>query len=833
MLAPARGGRPAGVSARLRAPCLALMLLVAPCAAAAETETANAPDASEQRLQRQAPVRTGLTPLEAPLTLNGRLLGEIRVSVTPDGQGEIDAVRLIALLQPVLDPSALTELQARIGGRQTARFEELSTERLAIAFDPGSLEVKVQPGEAALALQEYRLRGLRDPDPSAFVQPADVAAALSVALEQVYVHDGPAEGRSPLIAFADGFVTLGGFAGTTLRFSGQWSELGGGRERWRRGPAQLVRDDYRTAVRTIAGEFTPSVTAFQGAGPMLGATVERDYGRIRPFQNIVPSGREAVTLERPGVVIVDVNGVETRRLRLQPGRYTLSELSTDYGSKDVRLSVEDSVGRREVALLSYFTGPSLLEVGLSEFSAAAGVREGRERGEYDGPFMLSGFYRRGVRPSLTLGGGAQYADGAWQVSAEATVGTRLGLFRGSAAASQLGGSSGYAAAIDWQHQIDTRVGEFSFSLSAASKTENFGSPFEREKPFLDERFRLDGRVDWRRAAFGATLSAGALDSRGLQPDRRYADITLYSGVGRYSGSLTVGAEKEGRGDWEARVLVGLSVRLHDRSTVNARADTRRSAAALEYFRFPRDDIGDLSGRAVVGRSDDSEGIEGELRYFGNRFIGGLEHRVSYARSATGVEQNLSLVRFAMGAAFAGGHLAVGRPVSNGFVIFPRHRTLSDSHIRIFDEIGYQVGRRDLLGPPLVPLDRNYRIARYEIEVDPLPEGYDIGEGALTIFPSAASGYVSPIGSDASRYVVGRLETADGPVANLAGQVEKEGDPSFEPRPFFTNSSGRFAADRLSPGRYRLMIGGAAAATFEVPEDSQGVINVGVLRTSLP
>ncbi|MEX6887411.1 hypothetical protein AB2C51_34100, partial [Pseudomonas aeruginosa] len=75
-----------------------------------------------------------------------------------------------------------------------------------------------------------------------------------------------------------------------------------------------------------------------------------------------------------------------------------------------------------------------------------------------------------------------------------------------------------------------------------------------------------------------------------------------------------------------------------------------------------------------------------------------------------------------------------------FAIFDRHATLDGAAVTIKDEAGYVVGRQDWLGAPLVPLNRVFSPILDIYDVDPLPAGYDLGDGQLLAFPGSASGY---------------------------------------------------------------------------------------------
>jgi outer membrane usher protein len=177
-----------------------------------------------------------------------------------------------------------------------------------------------------------------------------------------------------------------------------------GRYGFERAATRLTYDDVDTAIRYAAGEVTPRITGFQGSGTILGIAVAQDYQGIRPFENIRPSGRGGVTLDRPSTIIVETNGVETRRLRLDPGRYQLNDLSSQFGANDVRLIVEDDLGRHEVASAAFFTATAMLAGGLTDFGAALGQQEDGEH-RYGGPITATGYVRPGFANRFTLGAG--------------------------------------------------------------------------------------------------------------------------------------------------------------------------------------------------------------------------------------------------------------------------------------------------------------------------------------------------------------------------------------------------------------------------------------------
>src|SRR5690606_21722332 len=209
-------------------------------------------------------------------------------------------------------------------------------------------------------------------------------------------------------------------------------------------------DLFQSAVRLTAGEFAPPVESFQGSRRFLGLSAARAYSTIRPFQNVRPAGRRQFILDRPALVVVEVNGVVVERIRLEAGPYSLSDFPFGQGANTVRLLVEEDSGQREIAVFDLFGGAGLLDPGVMDFGVSAGVLEEGGQLEYGSTLAASGFVRKGITDALTLGANAQWADGRGQIGGLATWGSRLGLVQASAAVSHNGdtGAQGYIVALD-------------------------------------------------------------------------------------------------------------------------------------------------------------------------------------------------------------------------------------------------------------------------------------------------------------------------------------------------------------------------------------------------
>lgn len=769
------------------------------------------------------------TAIDLPLTLNGRFLGTISANVDVSGDGLVDGMRFMALIQPVVTPATLAALRQAGAGRERIPFADLSIPGFRLEFSTTALELKAVVTGEGLNAVDMPLSGTRlPPDPAAFVQPADFSAGANIALAERYIHGG--EGRTPLRGVIDGIVNFGGFDGLTLVTGADYD---GSREDrpWRRRETRLIKDYFGPAIRASLGEFTPLASGFQGSGRIVGFGVERAYSTVRPFQNIRPTGRQEFTLDQESTVDVIINGLTSQTLRLAPGRYSVSDFPFATGANQVQLVVNDATGRNEIAVFDVFSGSDLLGAGVLDFGIAAGRYEGSGSFEYDGPIVATGYARKGFSDNLTGGINAQASRDTQQLGAEAIWGSRLGLLLVEMAASRdrLRGRNGAAASVSYRHVFSTREkDDLRITATAEATSRHFSDVFQPDRGNPDV-WRASTLVQWNAPwQLGLSLGIGLAKARISDALRRQIDLGVSRSIGRANlvGSISFSDGAEGQDD--VRFAVGLTLPLGGRWNSQARYDSNDSRSELIVSRYSTGGLDDISGEARLTNDDRARNISGRVDYIGNRFEAQLTHNRQYdllegGRSA--IESNLSVATFV---GYAGGSLAIGRPTDDAFIIAPVHRSLAGSTVTL--RAGSQtVARSGWFGPPLVPIRRAYGVNSYDVIVDPLPTGYDIGSGSLNVFPSFGSGYRLQIGSDASRIAIGSLIGAEGPLALASGTIAAVDARDFEPRPFFTNRGGRFVADRLAPGQYRILINEVEVARFSIPESSEGVVDVGVLN----
>jgi outer membrane usher protein FimD/PapC len=779
-------------------------------------------------LARPTPV---MNPIQGPLTLEGKYLGDVSGAVDAQGQGMIDAVGLMDLLGPQLSPALRETLASRIAAQAKVNMADLKSDDFSLFFDPLALTFVAALSPEGRVRRKVSFYQNEVVDPKAFDQPAGFSTGANITLAQLYSHT---EDRlSPLQGGIDLFANLGGFDGVTLTTGVDYD--GGSPQRWRRREIRLSKDLFQSAVRVTAGEFAPPIENFQGSRRFLGISAARAYSTIRPFQNVRPAGRRQFILDRPALVVVEVNGIVTERIRLDAGPYSLGDFPFGQGANTVRLLVEDDRGQREIAVFDLFGGTGLLDPGVLDFGASVGVLEQGGQLKYGSTLAATGFMRKGLSDVLTVGANAQVADGRGQVGGLATWGSKAGLiqFSGAASRNDATGKNGYIASVDYLREaVFSKKVDARLVASAQATSRFFQNAFDTSTDNR-ERWRAATRVLVRSGQYSLNAGVAFVKGRG-RPDRTDYNVGLGRSFKRFAVNLAWqrGSTSDGRD--EDRFGLTLTSRFGGRWSTTARYDSQNRFREVGVSRASSNRLNDISGDFRVSEDRNNQALTADVRYINNRFDAELVSNRLVATAPGGVSRQESLWRVSTMIGYAGGAFGMGRTAREGFILATPHPTLAKSRVSLTDASGQAVAHSGWLGPALAGIDRGYGVRRYEIQADPLPPGYDLGSGIVTAFPGFGNGYRVVVGSDASRTARGVLMSPSGPAALVGGVLEPVGaKPGAAGQPFFTNRNGRFVADGLAPGRYRLLIRGEAVGEILIPANVEGTIDVGEIRISRP
>jgi outer membrane usher protein len=817
--------------------------------------------------------------VSVPLKDGETQLGEIPVSIEPDGTVLVPKASLVQQLTPVLDKAALSQLSAVPESKGLVRLGDLGGARFRLAYDPNQLELAFSPAVDQRVLTELSVARARRSNAARLARPAIFSGYVNITTGADHRWDegGPTSlnvGRPQSTSFYFDFRSAVSLAGVVIEndasIEGEIDPQqcpSGARcvyqhqSGFKRRRSALVWDYPEELLRMQLGDVAQPSSAFQRSTDVLGLSIEKAPRKLAPGENFAPVGGGSFSLERPAEVEILINGAITQRVRLNPGNYNIRDLPLTAGANDVELIITDDRGQRRTVAFSTFSDSNMLASGKSEWSINGGLasyfRDG-ERAYRPGDYLAGGFYRYGIADWLTLEaqakGDMQVAEGG----AGALMATPLGLWGLYGAASNSDTGLGVALNAQWDLiNISGLFGAFrpereSLRLAAEFRTTQFRSPGEYVTtatgvlyPQTPYWLRVSAAYSLP-IAWGATASLSAryqfadtqqifLSPLTVTGDRYGADVTISSSLGRaLSASITAGVSNEtyrlsdvalGIKDDapELRVMMRLFARPEARSHVSASYDSLNRASNVAGFTTSGSGVDRWEADANLqhNANEQMSRAAAALTYEGNRG----EMRVSHSSSFEGDEgrqysflsqEQRSSVRFATAIAFADNQFAIGQPIRGGaFAIVHPHESLADKEV-IVGANGETRARANSWGAALVSDLSPYARTTLPVDVEDLPIGYSLGTGTFDLFARYGSGYALEVGSANSVSAYGTLWLADFTPVSLTTGVAYPIENPLQQVVVFTNEAGRFNADGLAPGKWIIEMATDGAPTkFEI------------------
>jgi outer membrane usher protein len=325
-----------------------------------------------------------------------------------------------------------------------------------------------------------------------------------------------------------------------------------------------------TMEALVIGDSISSAGAWSRPVRFGGVHFGRDFS-LAPGFITMPLPAISGSAALPSTIDVLVNSQKQSSTSVQPGPFALTNVPVVNGAGDLNIVVRDLRGIETVITQGFYVSPALLAEGLSDFSVEAGAmreRFGASSNEYGSAFV-SGTYRTGVSPDLTVGARAEVqrsrqavgveaqglvanwalAQGAIAVSHDAEAGTG---FRTLAAAERL--TRRGSASLVWEHFSD---GFREFGVSELA---------------LRPKDRLRLGAGWR--LFDAvTLGLSyARQTMWNAPTFSLVGANLGMNVGGYAFVSLFAAKQNGEPGWSAGVNV--IVPLEQQRTASASASSR-------------------------------------------------------------------------------------------------------------------------------------------------------------------------------------------------------------------------------------------------------------------
>ena len=770
-----------------------------------------------------------------PLTVDQTYLGDVELAVSPQDVLSLDAPRLLQLLKPIVDPAVYNRLAALADAKGRLDQNALAKEGIGLAYNSRNLALTVDIPVKQRQSRSLSL-GARADSLEVTLQPAAFSAYINVHAAAELVEAGSSAGLVPPTAALDGALRI---HGVVVESEGYVSARSSDPV-FRRTGSRLIYDDMRHMMRWTLGDAQTQARQFQASPTVMGLGISRIYSQIDPQHEIRSGGAQTFSVLSPSIIETFVNGRSMERRSFQPGNYTLQDFPLAEGTNAVKLRVEDSSGKVRTIDFSVYANQSLLARGVTEFSAFGGVYSTPSRNgfSYSREWIGGGFVRTGLNEQLTAAINVQTNRQTRQIGAEILWGSPVGLTGFNLTASnnsQIG--TGLAAAITYEHLLSPNGGARSQSIRASIewRSKRFAFP---DVAFGQDRTEL-------RASAGYVMTLGG--NGFIAADGQYSRdrVTRDSRYGaRLSGGfdvnrrLTANAEigvNRGNPRNETYVRFGLRMRFGERGTVQADADSNGRARA-SYSNSGGNGNGAWLTSADMSHDRDSVSLNANASMTTNRAEIGVQQTAGWDRHGMRLTDARMSVHAAFALAFADGAFAVGRPISEAFVIARAHRSLGKNAVYLDPVEQSEAARSGSFGPALVGQlsAHNFRTLIYQ--VPDAPSGYDLGAGNIAIKPPYRGGYGLVIGSDYHLLVIGRLLDRNGePVKLLAGKAIDLGNPKHPALTIFTSRDGRFGAQGLRPGRWRFEMPTEqpTAYEFEVSDSADGIVRIGELRPMPP
>lgn len=777
------------------------------------------------------------------MRIDGRPVGDVLLlpgAAPRDFRVQADA--LLDLLRPRLSDEGLAELEARsetFDDKRVLTAEALRASGLAPVFDETALELRlsipVARSRANVVFLGYRGTA---PDVPESLPPSRFSGFVNARASQDmnFNFDPSINGRQPLRSDLDGALNYGDWV-----FEGAGSYAEKTANDWTRGDLRVVRDFPNAMTRVAAGDLSYPVSTYQRFRAMGGVTVASNFS-LQPYRITIPMSNTEIYLKTPSRVVVFVNGARLQTLDLPAGRHDLRNLSLGNGINDIRLEITDQLGRTESVYLPWVSDSDQLAHGIHQFAYSAGFpsfQQGSTK-KYDTHLPTGSFFHRyGFTNQATAGAFYQGDKRQFVTGLEALYATLWGTFGLEPALSRLSGNKLNGAARFRYSLTDYRGPDRTqrnLALGAEYRQAGFAPLDDFTGSSATQAYDLN-------ATYGQTLFwnvSGRVtfsyqfnrETRASLYDSYASSLSLIRGFDNGLQLTVTGTDRRNITGLKERgvfALVSWSI-PETNHYITASTDTMRDMSRLDWRYSSARLVGGVSAQAGVERSPGLTRGDSTIEYTGNRGTVDLVNSTS-ANQATRTTHTTSL-RMGTALVFAGGKLAVGRPITDSFAIVAPIRNLKGQTIDVNpNSFEYYDARADWLGPGVVTNMRPYQYFQLYFDPSKLDPGFELDQENHYLKPTYKSGTLVRVGTESRLMLSGTLRDARGkPIELEAGEARHLDDTAFKAITLFTNRKGKFKMTGFKPGRYvlKLFNDRYRSLTFEIPANSRGVYDIGSL-----
>ncbi|MDE1338716.1 fimbria/pilus outer membrane usher protein [Vibrio aestuarianus] len=762
------------------------------------------------------------------LKVSDGVIGEAQITITADDDILLPKASTLALLATLVSEQAINTLSEASRGDMLSQ-QDFRAAGLDLNFDFSSLECVIIVPPEQLLTQQLSLSSSQIN--ASKLSPAFVSGYLNISLSgmQSQAVDNDDSQRETLYSHRfDAALNIGP---ANIEYESTYEHASDESAIYARQGTRLNVDFPSQGTRLVIGDMFNAGKNLQDSVDILGVGITRDFTLI-PTRNVRPKATQSFTLLRTSNVDVVIDGVIVQRLTLSAGSYNLNDIPLAQGNNDIELIITDSTGKQERVQFSVATGNDLLNSGEFEYSLVAGVPSEFDDKQLDyetSQHVVHGYFDAGVTPWLTLGVNAQSRDKLYQYGGSLLFASPIGVTEFIASTSHhpdVGNGHAFRVAFDAEFD-DSHSLNAQWSIIYDYQTDNFvgirdleitNTPVNSVEHYVSMFGSLD-MTPRLRGAMSATYSSGS------DQDDNYWSVSPSLSGPLFGTPATWSARVDYRdyqySDDEVNTSLTLSWPLSQATRIVGRYDSSqdKTTADITYRKGEGNTGGVQAYATLVNERDSDANLDAGVNYTANRFEVIADHTTRYQDFNQDQRTHNTRLEVSSAIAFAGTSVAVGRRVGEAFAVIKKHSSLAENKVAIDPERNseyarvYGQSKRNFLVSDLVAY--NSQLVGYDVE--DLPPGYDLGDGAFLLNPGYNQGYQLQIGSDAVLTVMGNLidRQTNQPISLIAGVAHYLGDAEQEPIEFFTNRKGRFAVSGMRPGTYLLELNMKQKQSLEI------------------
>ena len=770
--------------------------------------------------------KTSHKKLYFPLKVNGKLHDEILIKIDENEHISIEK-ETVDYIVSLIKEEYQKKFQYHLKEDNFTPLATLNQMGIVTHYDRDNITIEVSIPPQLKQASTVRFNRHRAVDLEGSVIPENYSGAVNLYLNEYY-RDSNQEGsleREPIVASSDIFLNVKDFV---LEGRVNYQEVDGAFYRDR---VRLVKDDVDNQIRYMVGDiFLPS--QYRMSYPeALGISIEKKVELNRNFsQNSSRVNSYEFFLKNSSRVEIYVNDRRDKSLHLNAGTHNLYDLGIPSGLNEVKLKIIEDNGKIEFISFNDFSYGEVLEKGTLKYGAGVGVISKKEENKfrYDKEQKLfSAYIDYGLFDTITTKVGLQATDAYNATALELIIGTNFGLFNPYLIYSQTENEKDIKKGLEYR----ANIGSFNLNLGYENSGENFKRLDNYQHEESEESTLYRANI-YTPIGLGINLGARASQYEKAEKKEKKIGLNLYKKLfNSVDTRVNYDCIEQENGTKENMVYVTLEYRF-GRERVSYTNQVNKNEHLLTSTYSAQGQYG-FSNTMEYAHTKEQDKYYVQANLKDEKFRLDTTYTLNNNKVSNSKNQTLG-IQLSTGFVFAGDTATITEPINSSFVIVNNDSKLKESlgldgyqniDEHIYDSYALQIG--------------DYTQRELSIDESELDFGIDLEKSVQSFYSNYKSGSVMDIKVQNLHSVKGVLldSKSNKPIAKKAFKLfnRETGKKSMG----FTNNSGQFTIEQVDIGTYNATLireeqyEGVAKFTFNIKEDAESLIDIGVLKIKMP